>query len=96
MAITKQYLKSKPECKITFSVPNKEAKKISVAGDFNNWKSADLKKYKNGTFKVQFNVPVNHQYQFKYIVDGQWVNEIEADGYMWNDYAGSENSILKV
>ena len=37
MAIKKQYLKSKPVCKVTFSVPAKEATKVAVVGDFNEW-----------------------------------------------------------
>lgn len=96
MSITKQYLKSKPVCKVTFTVPNKDAKKIAVAGDFNNWKSSALKKYKNGNFKGQINIPVDQEYQFKYIIDGEWVNEAEADRYQWNDFAGSENSVLEL
>ena len=96
MSITKQYLKSKPECKITFCVPAKEANKVEVAGDFNSWELSELKKYKNGNFKGQFNVPVDQKYQFRYIVDGQWTNETEADGYQWNDFAAAENSVLEV
>lgn len=96
MPITKQYLKSRPVCKITFCVPAKDAEKVEVAGDFNDWSSAELKKYKNGNFKAQFNLPVDKEYQFKYIVDGEWVNEADADRYQWNDYAASENSVLVV
>ncbi len=96
MSITKQYLKSKPECKITFCVPAKEAAKVEVAGDFNGWKHAELKKYKNGNFKAHINLPVDQEYQFKYIVDGEWVNEQEADRFQWNDYAATENSVLVV
>ena len=96
MSITKQYLKSKPECKITFCVPAKEADKVEVAGDFNSWELSELKKYKNGNFKGQFNVPVDQKYQFRYIVDGQWVNETEADSYQWNDFAAAENSVVEV
>ncbi len=96
MALTKQYLKSKPECKVTFNVPAKEAKTVEVAGDFNNWKSTKLKKFKNGNFKAQINLPVEKEYQFKYIVDGEWVNETEADAYKWNDFAAGENSVVVV
>ena len=35
MAIKKQYLKSKPVCKVTFSVPAKEADSVAVVGTFN-------------------------------------------------------------
>ena len=37
MAITKQYLKSKPVCKVTFIVSAKDANSVSVAGEFNEW-----------------------------------------------------------
>lgn len=96
MSITKQYLKSKPECKITFCVPAKEAHKVEVAGDFNDWHLTELKRFKNGTFKTQLNLPVDKEYQFKYIVDGQWVNDSEADKYQWSDYAAADNSVLVV
>lgn len=96
MAISKQYLKSKPECKITFTVPAKEADKVEVAGDFNDWKPAALKKFKNGNFKGQFSVPVDNEYQFRYKIDGQWANEAEADAYKWNDFAGTDNSVVTV
>ena len=96
MAITKQYLKSKQICKVTFSVPAEDAKKVAVVGDFNNWspKGSALKKLKNGTFKGTFDLPKESTYEFKYIVDGNYVNEAEADRYQWNEFAGTENSVL--
>lgn len=96
MSITKQYLKSKPECKITFCVPAKEAVKVEVAGDFNAWNLTELKKFKNGNFKGQFNLPVDKEYQFKYIIDGEWTNDAEADAYKWNEFAASDNSVVVV
>lgn len=98
MAITKQYLKTKPVCKVTFSVPAEDANKVAVVGDFNNWdpKGSSLKKLKNGTFKGTFNLPKDNSYEFKYLVDGNYVNDAEADRYQWNDYAGAENGVLEV
>ncbi len=48
MAIKKQYLKSKPVCKVTFSVPAEEAKNVAVVGTFNEWntEATELKKIK--------------------------------------------------
>ncbi|SHI79950.1 isoamylase early set domain-containing protein [Aquimarina spongiae] len=96
MAITKQYLKTKPICKVTFVVPAKEAASVSVAGEFNNWntEATMLKKLKNGNFKGTIDLPKDNQFEFKYVVDGEWTNEIEADGYQWSDYASAENSLL--
>ncbi len=98
MAIKKQYLKSKPVCKVTFSIEAKEAKKVTVAGDWNKWsvKKQPLQKLKNGTFKVTVDLPKDKSYEFKYVVDGNFVNDDQADGYAWNDYASSENGILNL
>jgi len=98
MGIKKQYLKSKPVCKVTFSVPAEEAKTVAVVGDFNNWspKGSALKKLKNGTFKGTFDLPKESTYEFKYIVDGNYINEAEADRYQWNEFAGAENSVLEL
>lgn len=98
MAIKKQFIKTKPVCKVTFSVEAKDAKTAFVVGDFNDWKSdeGELTKLKNGTFKGVFEVNKDVAYEFKYIIDGAFVNEAEADRFAWNDYAGGENSVLEV
>ncbi len=98
MAIKKQYLKSKPICKVTFTVPAKNASKVSVAGSFNDWKTdlLNLRKLKNGTFKGIVDLEKDASYEFKYVIDGTYVNEDQADAYTWNDYAGSENSVLNL
>ena len=38
MSIKKQFIKTKPVCKVTFSLEAKEANQVSVIGDFNDWK----------------------------------------------------------
>jgi len=98
MAIKKQYLKSKPVCKVTFTVPAQEADQVAVVGDFNNWspKGSVLKKLKNGNFKGTFELPKENSYEFRYLVDDVYINEAEADRYQWNDYAGSENAVLDI
>ncbi|MGX1928857.1 isoamylase early set domain-containing protein [Flagellimonas sp. 2504JD4-2] len=98
MAIKKQYLKSKPVCKVTFTVPAKDADKVAVVGDFNNWepKGSTLRKLKNGTFKGIFDLPTDNTFEFRYLVDNTYVNDSEADRYQWNDYAGTENAVLEL
>ena len=98
MAITKQYLKSKPVCKVTFTVLAEEAKEVKVVGSFNGWsaKKTPLKKLKNGTFKGTLDLDKDQSYEFRYIVDGTYTNDEQADAYAWNDYAGAENSVLHV
>ncbi len=100
MAITKKYLKSKPICKVTFSVTPEEAKKVAVVGSFNNWnekKAVQLKKLKNGTFKGSLDLEKDNSYEFRYLVDGaSFVNDDQADAYAWNEFAGAENSVVNV
>ncbi|MEH6407130.1 MAG: isoamylase early set domain-containing protein [Leeuwenhoekiella sp.] len=96
MSITKQFLKAKPICKVTFAVPAKEAEKVAVAGDFNNWEKEELKKQKNGIFKKAINIPADKSYEFRYIIDGVWANEADADGFIWNDFSASENCVLEL
>ena len=98
MSIKKKFLKSKRECKVTFKLKAKEAKKVEVAGAFNNWNGEEfqLKKLKNGTFKGSVNLATNNSYEFKYIVDGNWINDESADALVWNEYANSENSLIEL
>jgi 1,4-alpha-glucan branching enzyme len=98
MAIKKQFIKTKPVCKVTFSVDAKDSNSASVVGDFNNWNISEgiLSKQKNGTFKATFDLPKDSSYEFKYVVDGAFLNEPEADSQIWNDFAGAENSLLNV
>jgi hypothetical protein len=96
MAIKKQFVKTKPVCKVTFSVAAKRQMRLLL--DFNNWnpKEGTLNKLKNGTFKGVFNIDKDAAYEFKYVIDGAFVNEIEADSFKWNEFAGAENSVLEV
>jgi 1,4-alpha-glucan branching enzyme len=98
MAITKQYLKTKPVCKVTFQVPASEAQDVRVVGTFNQWnaESTPLKKLKNGTFKGTVNLDKDQSYEFRYMVDGQYVNDEQADAYRWNDFAAADNGVLNL
>ena len=100
MAIKKQYLKSKPVCKVTFSVPAEEAKKVAVVGSFNEWntkKATQLKKLKNGTFKGTVDLASENSYEFRYLVDGKsYINDEQADAYAYNEFAAAENCVINL
>jgi 1,4-alpha-glucan branching enzyme len=98
MAIKKQYLKTKPVCKVTFSVPAKEADSVAVVGTFNDWNTGatELKKLKNGTFKGTIDLASEASYEFRYVVDGTYVNDEQADAFAWNDFAAAENGVLNL
>lgn len=98
MAIKKQYLKSKPVCKVTFSVPAAEASNVALVGSFNEWntEATSLKKLKNGTFKTTVDLEKDNSYEFRYVIDGAYVNDEQADAYQWNDFAAAENGVLNL
>ena len=99
--IKKQYLKSAPQCKVTFRLPKEaapDAKSVAVAGDFNNWNVVEhpMKKLKNGDFKVTLSLSCNREYKFKYLIDAnRWENDWFADKYIPNGY-GSDDSVVVV
>jgi 1,4-alpha-glucan branching enzyme len=102
MAIKKQYLKSKPVCKVTFRIPGevaKDYKSASLVGDFNNWnpKKTVLEKLKkDGSFSIVLELEKNKEYQFKYLLGkDNWINESEADKHIVNEF-GTENSVIEV
>jgi len=75
-----------------------DAKKVSVVGEFNKWnaKSNPLKKLKNGNFKGTIDLETGKKYQFRYLVDGVHKNEEKADAYVYNDFAGTDNSVIEL
>ncbi len=101
MSIKKQFLKSKPVCKVTFTLTKEEAfdaEKIQLLGDFNNWnveEAIDLKKFKNGTYKTTLDLETEKEYQFKYLVDEtKWENDSAADAYVNNGISADGNSVV--
>ncbi len=101
MSIKKQFLKSKPVCKVTFSLTQEEAfeaGKIQLLGDFNDWnveEAIDLKKFKNGTFKTTLDLETAKDYQFKYLVDGtKWENDQAADSYVNDGIDANDNFVV--
>lgn len=97
MAIKKQYLKSKPVCKVTFELAAKESDKVSVVGDFNEWDASvnPLKKLKNGTFKLVLPLEAGNTYEYKFVVDGDYITDENADATKANEFGG-ENGVLEL
>ncbi len=98
MAIKKKYLKSKPVCKVTFELDTIDAENIVAVGNFNEWnaEATPLKKFKNGKFKATIDLEKGNSYEFRYIADGVYLNDEQADAYLWNDYAAAENGVLNL
>ena len=100
MSIKKQYLKSKPTCKVTFRVPKQAApwaKTVHLVGEFNNWDTTatPMQGLKSGDFKTMLELQPNKAYQFRYLLDQQiWQNYSQADQYVPTPYGDSDNSVI--
>lgn len=96
--LKKQSLKSKPICKVTFTLPEAiKAETAYLVGDFNNWdeKATPMKLVKkNGQFNITLELETGREYQFRYLVNGtEWHNDWHADKYVPNPFSG-DNSVV--
>ena len=102
MSISKQYLKTKPACKVTFKLTAErlpDATKVALLGEFNEWDPTALlmKKNKAGDFSASITLPKDSEYQFRYLVDdGTWLNDDEADAFLPSQISHDHNSVLKI
>jgi 1,4-alpha-glucan branching enzyme len=100
-ALGKKYLKARPACKVTFTLPKDaapEAQSVCLMGDFNGWApdAHPLKPQKNGDFAVTVELEKGRSYRFRYIIDGwKYENDWAADRYEPNPYGG-EDSVVDV
>jgi len=100
MSIKKQFLKSKPVCKVTLTLPKKAAPKaetVHLVGDFNSWskESHPMEKLKNGNFKTVVELETGKEYQYRYLIDGkEWENDWEADKYVNSGVSEENNSVI--
>lgn len=97
--IAKKFLKSKPVCKATFTLPTEAAataKEVVLVGDFNNWDTEagiSMKKQKD-VFKATLDLETGKEYEFRYLLDGEvWENDWAADKYIATPY-GVDNSVV--
>ena len=100
MSIKKRFLKSRPECKVTFRLPKNvagQAETVHLVGDFNNWgtHSTPMSKLKSRAFTTTLDLKVGREYQFRYLIDGtDWVNDGAADTFAPSSFPGVENSVV--
>ena len=98
--LKKQYLKTKPVCKVTFSLPAhaaEGAKEVKLLGDFNNWSPSTAPKMKASKteYKAVLELETGREYQFRYLIDeAYWENDHQADNYVPSPYGGIDNSVV--
>jgi hypothetical protein len=73
-----------------------EAREVNVAGNFNNWhpEATPMKNTGEGNWAVRLMLRAG-QYEYRFIVDGQWREDAQASQRVPNPY-GSFNSVVIV
>ncbi len=99
MPLSKTYSKDKSRCKVVFSLPEGAAggaRKLFLAGEFNDWNLTGLPLRKaKGIFSASLELPAGSPYQYRFLTDtGVWLNDTEADCYVYSAFADADNSVV--
>ncbi|MGD8370871.1 MAG: isoamylase early set domain-containing protein [Syntrophobacterales bacterium] len=92
----KKQKKQSEKRRITFKLEASEAREAVLVGDFNSWdvKKHRMKRDKKGRWtKIVTLSPGN--YEYKFLVDGQWQNDPSNDQMVHNSF-GTLNNVLTV
>jgi 1,4-alpha-glucan branching enzyme len=82
--------------RVTFILPNSTwADTIHLVGDFNEWNhsSHPFQRGREGIWTITIDLEVGRCYQFRYLRDGEWINDSQADAFVGNPH-GSDNSLV--
>lgn len=84
------------EKSVEFLLHMPEARSVAVAGTFNDWdvKRTSMSPSPGGTWKATVWLPAG-RYEYRFIVDGQWINDPSARECVENTF-GSTNSVRLV
>jgi 1,4-alpha-glucan branching enzyme len=85
--INKQYSKTKPVCKVTFTITTEQVGKnaeVRVLGTFNEWSwdKGLVLTNKKKSYEGSLELAAGATYEYRYMVNGHsWVNDEAADDY---------------
>jgi 1,4-alpha-glucan branching enzyme len=87
-------LMRKKPVELKFYAP--QAKRVSLAGNFNNWdtKMFTAKKDSKGSWAVKVSLKPG-KYEYKFFVDGAWINDPHCHACVANSF-GTQNCTLEV
>jgi 1,4-alpha-glucan branching enzyme len=100
MSIRRQYLKTKPVCKVTFRIPESigaGAERAWLLGEFNDWSRSahPMRRLKTGAFTLTVDLEPGRDYQFRYLMDQTiWANDPDADDWVPTPFGESHNSLI--
>ena len=82
--------------RVVFSLTASGVKNVSLAGTFNNWnlEKHKMKKNNDGLWTKTVIIPLGN-YEYKYIVDGEWWHDPENEKAVLNEH-GTFNSVITI
>lgn len=85
-----------PRVKVSFVLLDLGAEQVSLSGDFNGWSpnATPMKRDEAGHWETTVDL-VPGRYQYKFLVDGEWVPDPLAGENVWNQH-GTLNSVVEV
>lgn len=85
-----------PKVKVAFLLPEAGAKQVSLSGEFNGWSpdATPMKRHRDGHWETTVDLAPG-RYQYKFLVDGQWIADPLARENAWNQH-GTLNSVVEV
>ncbi|MBP5246967.1 MAG: glycogen-binding domain-containing protein [Fibrobacter sp.] len=79
---------------VVFNVYSPDSNSVEVAGEFNNWTPAKMKKGEQGVWSIKLKLAAG-TYQYKFVFDGSWEID-QANPDRVPDGQGGENSVKNV
>ena len=85
-----------PTVEVRFVYLDLRAKQVSLCGDFNGWASdaTPMKRQNGGPWETSVALAPG-RYQYKFLVDGQWLPDLLARENVYNEH-GTLNSVVEV
>ncbi|HSW47009.1 MAG TPA: isoamylase early set domain-containing protein [Phycisphaerae bacterium] len=87
--------KGKSQVTFVYQPPN-HCRSVAVVGSFNDWQADDGKmtRQKDGTYRKRLQLPPG-QYRYKFLVDGQWIEDMQAEAMAPNEF-GTQDCLVFV
>ena len=94
MSAKKEKVSKKKEI---FQLNAPEAESVMLAGDFTDWENAarKMRKLKSGNWKTTVSLEEDKTIQYRFLVDGQWVDDPDCQNRIPNGFGG-ENCVRQV
>lgn len=69
---------------------------IYLVGDFNGWnrQCTPLRQDRHGVWRVELDLPIGQRFEFRYLVDNNWLTDCHSDGVTTNPF-GTQNSVIQ-